>query len=104
MDASGHLASGRLADVELDAMTRTPSELDVDIAKALGPPAGVTVHGVLAGAYRGADVSKRALLTHASKDGGETALCGKVKKWSLCDQEEDWPPTCATCARRVAGM
>jgi hypothetical protein len=56
-----------------------------------------TVHGVLAGAYRGKDISARALLLHASSDGGQTALCGKVKEWSLCDMEEDGPPTCARC-------
>lgn len=56
----------------------------------------VTVHGVLAGAYRG---SRAALLTHASEDGGATAVCGGVLPGNLCDVEEPEPPTCERCAR-----
>lgn len=62
----------------------------------------ITVHGVLAGAYRGADISKRPLLTHASADGGETALCRKVKPGALCDLVEKGAPTCTVCATRMA--
>jgi len=62
---------------------------------------GYTVHEVLAGAYRGKDISKRALLTHASADGGATSLCRKVKQDSLCDVELDTVPTCPYCAARV---
>jgi hypothetical protein len=60
-----------------------------------------TVHGVLAGAYRGRDIGERALLNHASQDDGRTALCRKVKADSLCD----WPEaevTCQACLQRIA--
>lgn len=60
-----------------------------------------TVHGVLAGAYRGKDIGERTLLTHASVDGGETALCRKVKAGALCDAVESGSPTCPLCAARV---
>jgi hypothetical protein len=66
--------------------------------------APVTVHGVLAGAYRGHNwrgVDVRVFLTHASADGGETALCGRVKAGSLCDQQVKGAPTCPVCARKV---
>jgi len=65
----------------------------------------VTVHGVLVGAYqnsrgrRPADVSKA--LTHASADGGETAICGRVKAGNLCDLVEPGPPTCQRCAAAI---
>lgn len=62
----------------------------------------ITVHGVLAGAYRGKDIAARALLTHASADGGETSLCRRVKAGSLCDAVEPGKPTCPECARRMA--
>ncbi len=66
-----------------------------------------TVHGVLAGAYaaRGRGQSKievGTLLTHASADGGDTALCGRVREGSLCDLELDTAPTCPVCARKLA--
>lgn len=60
-----------------------------------------TVHGVLAAAYKGKDVSQRSLLTHASTDGGISAVCRRVKEDSLCDLQEDGPPTCPDCARKV---
>lgn len=62
----------------------------------------ITVHGVLAGAYRGKDIGERALLTHASADGGVTALCRRVKRDSLCDAIEPGEPTCPDCARRTS--
>jgi hypothetical protein len=58
----------------------------------------ITVHAVLAGAYRGKDIAARALLTHASSDGGETAICSRVKEGSLCDLVEANPPTCQYCS------
>lgn len=64
----------------------------------------ITYHGVLAGAYKGRDVSARTLLTHASTDGGVTALCKRVKVDSLCDAEEQGPATCPTCAARVRSL
>lgn len=60
-----------------------------------------TVHGVLAGAYKGKDISGRTLLTHASTDGGVTAMCRKVKADSLCDLEETGLPTCPVCQARI---
>jgi hypothetical protein len=62
----------------------------------------ITVHGVLAGAYKGGRMSLKATLTHASADQGSTALCGKVKADSLCDLEMEEPPTCPACARKMA--
>jgi hypothetical protein len=61
----------------------------------------ITIHGVLAGAYRGKKLGERKLLTHASADGAITALCGRVKADSLCDAEEPGPATCPTCAART---
>jgi hypothetical protein len=61
----------------------------------------ITVHGVLAGAYKGGRLSLKATLTHASRDGGDTAICGKVKEYSLCDLEEEGPPSCPVCAKRA---
>jgi hypothetical protein len=57
----------------------------------------VTVHEVLAGAYRGKDIGTRTLLTHASLDGGDTALCGRVKPGSFCDLRLTTAPTCQRC-------
>jgi hypothetical protein len=67
----------------------------------------VTVHGVLAGAYaargRGqTHIGSGPLLTHASADGGDTAMCGRVSEGSLCDEVLDTAPTCPVCARRLA--
>lgn len=79
----------------------------VEIAKVRGwiksnPADRVTYHSVLAGAYRGKSVSHRPLLVHASIDGGQTALCRKVKDDALCDMEEDGPATCPTCIAKLA--
>jgi hypothetical protein len=63
--------------------------------------AKVTVHGVLAGAYRGNRAKLDALLTHASVDGGSTALCGNVAEGNLCDAIEPEPPSCKRCFRRA---
>ncbi len=61
----------------------------------------ITVHGVLAGAYRGK--SAASFLTHASL-GGHDAICKRVKPGMLCDVEESGPPTCPSCAARVAKL
>ena len=61
--------------------------------------APVTFHGVLAGAYADSSLAG-ALLTHASQDGGETALCGRVKAGNLCDVHED-ELTCPVCTKRL---
>lgn len=60
----------------------------------------MTVHSVLAGAYRGCRTKLDVMLTHASNDGGSTAVCGKVADGNLCDVEEPGPPTCKACARQ----
>lgn len=60
---------------------------------------GMTVHGVLAGAYRGKRARLDAMLTHASTDGGSTAVCGNVAEGNLCDVQESGAPTCKKCAR-----
>lgn len=62
-----------------------------------------TVHGLLAGAYKGGRASLAAMLTHASLDEGATALCGKVKPDALCDMEEP-ELTCPACLRKVAKL
>lgn len=59
----------------------------------------MTVHGVLAAAYRGKRAKLDALLTHGSRDDGSTAVCGNVAEGSLCDQIEPGPPTCKRCER-----
>lgn len=60
----------------------------------------ITWHGVLAGAYKGKSASLKTTLYHASKDGGETSLCGKVKPNSLADEAETQSGgTCAACRR-----
>lgn len=61
-----------------------------------------TVHGVLAGAYKGKDISERALLNHASQDDSATAVCKTVRQYSLCDMVEDDAVTCPTCLERIA--
>ncbi|HUS27562.1 MAG TPA: hypothetical protein VMZ53_03615 [Kofleriaceae bacterium] len=61
----------------------------------------ITIHGILAGAYRGKGL-ERTLLTHASADGGVTALCRTIKADSLCDEVLDEAPSCARCERKVA--
>lgn len=78
-----------MADVQCqDMMSRTPGM------------ASMTVHEVLAGAYRGKRARFDALLTHASTDGGSTAVCGGVAEGNLCDQIVPGPPTCKACERR----
>ena len=70
----------------------------------------ITVHGVLAGAYRGnggrgmGPRDGAPTLSHASADGGRTALCGRVREDSLCDLEEEGAPTCSVCAKKLAKM
>jgi hypothetical protein len=61
---------------------------------------GLTIHAVLAGAYKG-KLDARALLTHASENEGVTALCGKVKGDNLCDVHEE-ELTCPSCIKAVA--
>jgi hypothetical protein len=73
---------------------------DPDIEQS-GTNAMTTVHGVLAGAYRGRRAKLDALLTHASTDGGSTALCRGVSDGNLCDAEEPGPPTCPRCISRL---
>jgi hypothetical protein len=64
-----------------------------------------TVHGVLAGAYAGKNPSLASTLTHASTDGGNSAICGnRVKEGSLCDLEEEGAPTCPRCAVKLAKL
>lgn len=60
-----------------------------------------SVHGVLAGAYRGKDLSERTMLRHASQDNGETAVCKRVKQCGLCDWKEAEPVTCPECLARI---
>lgn len=67
------------------------------------PTVTITIHAVLAGAYKSFNTAK-SLLTHASIDGGLTALCKRVKEDSLCDVEETGPATCPTCAKRAAKL
>lgn len=65
----------------------------------------MTIHHVLAGSYRGKRASLKATLTHASVDGGETALCGKVQAGNLCDvfgTEPGTELTCGGCKRAAA--
>ena len=62
-----------------------------------------TVHPVLVGAYRGRKVQGRKgdLHSHASVDGGLTAVCRRVKEGNLCDLELDELPTCPECLVRI---
>lgn len=61
-----------------------------------------TVHGVLAGAYKGKDIGERVLLQHASQDESHTALCKRVKPDMLCDYAEETEVTCPECLARIA--
>jgi hypothetical protein len=70
----------------------------------------VETRAVLAGAYRGPDVSRRQLLTHAvavDETGRELAvLCNRVGLDSLADRQASdpsAPPTCPSCVRRLGG-
>lgn len=60
----------------------------------------MTVHEVLGGAYKGRRAKLDSLLTHASIDGGHTAICGGVAAGNLCDVELPTAPTCGRCARK----
>lgn len=62
----------------------------------------LTVHEVLAGAYRGKRAKLDALLTHASDDGGWTSVCGNVAEGNLCDVQLATAPTCKRCAKRYS--
>ena len=67
-------------------------------------PQSVTFHSVLAGAYKSERAATLAsTLTHASQDGGHTALCGRVKAGNLCDVHEV-ELTCPVCTKRVAAL
>lgn len=61
-----------------------------------------TIHGVLAGAYRGKALEERTLLTHASQDEAHTSVCKRVKIGMLCDQITNRPVTCSVCLERIA--
>ena len=61
----------------------------------------VDVVGVLAGAYRGRDISARTLLSHALVAGDEVSLCRRVPLGNLCDQDLGGEPTCPACAKRL---
>jgi hypothetical protein len=65
--------------------------------RTLVAPKAITVHGVLAGAYRGKRASLKATLTHASTDDGATAICERVEPGNLCDLVIDAEPTCPEC-------
>ena len=63
-----------------------------------------TIQGVLAGAYRGRDISQRALLTHAVIQGESRSLCRRMDAdrltgWDEGNRDE---PTCPVCAERLA--
>lgn len=63
-------------------------------------PRHVTVHEVLAGAYRGKRARLDAMLTHASNDGGSTAVGVSVAGGNLCDVQLPNPPTCKRCNQK----
>lgn len=62
---------------------------------------GFTVHAVLAGAYKGKRADLKATLNHASSDFGLTAVCGKVKEGSLCEDDLGLELTCPACIRET---
>lgn len=62
----------------------------------------VTVHSLLASAYRGRS-EERATLDHASLDDGRTALCGRVKPDTLADVGGD-AVTCPACLKRLGKL
>lgn len=73
------------------------------------------VRGVLGGAYKGKDLSERALLTHAvgvSADGRDTlaakSLCNRILEERLVDSHGGEPagsiPTCPVCRERLAKL
>lgn len=61
----------------------------------------ITLHAVLASRYHGRAATG---LVHASDDGGETALCGRVRRDSLCDvaPKGATEPTCTRCVALLA--
>jgi hypothetical protein len=68
------------------------------------------VYGVLAGAYRGKDIGKRTLLTHAvaineaGRCVGEKTLCRSIDLDSMCTDpgtQYSEPPTCTKCKLRL---
>ena len=65
--------------------------------------------GVLAGAYRGSDVSERTLLTHfydvstGHWDAAKT-LCNKIASEKLSDEAESDHASCTVCAERFAKL
>jgi hypothetical protein len=62
----------------------------------------LTIHSVLASAYRGRS-EDRATVDHASLDDGRTSLCGRVKPDMLADVGGD-AVTCAGCLRKMAKL
>jgi hypothetical protein len=64
--------------------------------------AGIEIRSVLAGAYRGRDISARALHTHAVVEGAASSLCKRIDDGHLCDINEGGEPTCPECVRRLA--
>lgn len=68
------------------------------------PGTRYSVHGVLAGAYRGRDVSQRATLTHAIIVGEDKSLCRRIEAGRLAGYSDSPDPTCPECASRLARL
>lgn len=66
------------------------------------PDAKYRTLGVLAGRYRGKDVSSRPLLTHAFFEGKEKSACGRMKEDDCSDLDTHTLPTCAACRAKVS--
>ena len=80
---------------------KSGAQLKREIDEALaGQVQTYTVHGVLAGAYRGRRVSARTLLRHASIDGAESSVCKRAS--NLCDEDTGDLVTCPECLARIA--
>lgn len=63
----------------------------------------ITCHRVAKGARSVA--ARPVSLVHASTNGGDTALCGRVRIGSLDpSQDAGGRPTCVLCARKVAEL
>lgn len=65
-------------------------------------PGAFETRGVLAGQYRGRDVSDRPLLTHTAWPDSDDAICGTIQSGGLADVYSDQegsqlPPTCPRC-------
>jgi hypothetical protein len=71
---------------------------------AYPPGTRYSVQHVLAGAYRGRDISERALLSHAVIQGEDKTLCRRLGTDRLpgYDEDDSDVPTCETCAERLA--